>query len=92
MDIKKLDEKQSEKNYNLSKKESIVQEYLKKRIEHMQFYRTESGCEERWRNAEDEYLPFNHSKTAEKSKYLETADELLGLRTRVVQVGDGSES
>lgn len=91
MNINKLDEEKKEINYDPPKKEVKVKDFISKRIESMKEYRKESGCEDRWKTAEKEYLPWLDA-NERKTSHLETSDELLGLRTRVVKVGDESEA
>jgi hypothetical protein len=47
MDLKNLEAEKKEINYDPSKKETKIRDYVNKRIESMKQYRTESKCENR---------------------------------------------
>lgn len=68
--------------------ESVVEEFVKKRVEDLQDFRKQTKVEDRWREADAEYVP-QPLEVVKRKRY--EADDELGLRARLVRVSDASE-
>src|SRR3990167_224768 len=70
------------------KEKMEVEKFVQQRVEEMQDFRKELKLEERWREADTEYLPEELPLT--KRKRFET-DQTTGWRSRLVPVGDADQ-
>lgn len=76
--------------YNPDKEEKIIQTYVKRRVHEMQEHRRELKSEEKWKEADREYIP-GELEFGSTSKRFET-DQTDGYRTRLVPIGDGTQN
>lgn len=90
MEIKSLNEQPKVKAYIPDKDELILQTFVQKRKDQMQDFRTSSGIEKEWREADIEYIP-HELEFGTPRKRFET-DQDTGLRSRMVPIGDQSQN
>jgi len=70
--------------------EKIIQTYVKKRVREMQEHRRELKIEDKWKEADREYVPREMDFGA-NGKRFET-DQTDGYRTRLVPIGDNTQN
>lgn len=78
------------KNYNASEEERKILELVKKRKDEMQAYRKSLKIEDKWKEADSEYIPSEIKMESNKTIF-ETDDE-LGLRTKLTKVNPDSNN
>lgn len=71
-----------------SKEEVLVERFVAQRVTEMQDYRKELGVEKVWKEADLEYEP-KEIELSKKRRY--ESDDELGLRARLVPVGDSTQ-
>ena len=57
IDIKTLEEKLKELTYNPDTEEKILQTFIKQRVDELQKHRRELKIEDKWKEADKEYVP-----------------------------------
>ena len=85
-----LEKKEDVKTFEPSKDEKIIQTFLKKRVYEMQEYRRELKIEEKWKEADIEYVP-REMDFSTNGKRFET-DQTDGYRSRLVPIGDNTQN
>lgn len=88
--VKELEKDFKDEAYNPSKEKQIVERYISKRIKEMKDYRKNLGIDDEFEDADAEYLP--DELDADKGKKRLESDDELGLRARLVPVGDSSDA
>lgn len=83
---KRLAEKDPKEIYAPKDVEKTAGEYIKRRVENMMDYRKGLGLEQRWREADDEYIPHELDFGTTRKRF--ETDQDTGLRSRMVPVGD----
>lgn len=89
-DIKTLEEEPKDQTYKADKDELIIQTYVTRRVKEMQDFRSELKMEDKWKEADAEYVP-RELEFGTTSKRFET-DQTDGYRTRLVPIGDGTQN
>lgn len=82
----RLSEKDTTETYVPDKTERTIQKYVNRRSEDMMDYRRGLGVEERWREADEEYIPHELDFGTTRKRF--ETDQDTGLRSRMVPVGD----
>lgn len=80
-----------ETSYNPDKKEKNISEHVDKRIMEMKNYRSSLKIEKEWQSVDQEYIPTEIEFNNLKRIGFET-DQLTGLRSHMVPIGDASKS
>jgi len=88
-DLKDINEPQLTPAIDMAVKERDVEAFVSKRVQEMQGYRKSLKIEERWKEADSEYVP--EELTLKTRKRFET-DQDTGLRSRLVPIGDTSSN
>ncbi len=77
------------KEVELSEDEKTIEAFVSRRVDQMQEYRKQLKIEEKWKEADLEYVP-SEIDFSDKRKHFET-DEDQGQRTRLVPIADADE-
>ncbi len=88
--ISDLEKAEDVKTYNPDADEKIIQTFVKRRVHELQEYRKEKKTEEKWKSADDEYVP-HEMEFGTQGKRFET-DQSEGYRTRLVPIGDNTQN
>jgi hypothetical protein len=83
---KRLKESDEKETYIPNGVEKKVLDYVKRRVEDMIDYRKGLGIEQRWREADEEYIPHELDFGTTRKRF--ETDQDTGLRSRMVPVGD----
>lgn len=86
--IKTLEEPLETKTFIPDDEDKIIQTFLKNRIYELQEHRRELKIEEKWKEADAEYVP-REMEFSSQGKRFET-DQTDGYRTRLVPIGDNT--
>ncbi len=90
MEIKELDKPLKELTYIPDGDDKLIQTFIKRRVQELQDHRSEQKIEEKWKEADREYIP-SELEFGTTSKRFET-DQDGGYRTRLVPIGDGTQN
>lgn len=82
----RLKDKDPEKTYAPDNTEKKVLKYVDRRVTDMQDYRKGLGIEQRWKEADEEYIPHELDFGTTRKRF--ETDQDTGLRSRMVPVGD----
>ena len=82
----KIERKDPTLQYQPTKDERTVQKYVNDRVSDMMDYRKGLGLEQKWREADDEYVPHELDFGTTRKRF--ETDQDTGLRSRMVPVGD----
>lgn len=85
----RLEEKPIDEPINLTKVERLTKTYIKKRSEEMIDYRAGLGIEQKWQEADEEYIPHELDFGTTRKRF--ETDQDSGLRSRMVPVGDATQ-
>lgn len=86
---KRLKEKTNTREYTPSKDERLVGKYMERRIEEMIDFRKGLKIEDKWREADEEYIPHEMDFGTTRKRF--ETDQDTGLRSRMVPVGDTTQ-
>ena len=75
--------------YEPNADERVVQKYVKDRVSDMIDFRKGLGLEQRWREADEEYIPHELDFGTTRKRF--ETDQDSGLRSRMVPVGDATQ-
>lgn len=88
--IKDLDKAQEVETYNPSDEDKIIQAFLKNRVHELQEHRRELKIEDKWKEADAEYVPRELDFSAQGKRF--ETDQEDGYRSRLVPIGDNSQN
>ncbi len=83
---KRLDEKDNLLTYIPDQVDRVIRKYTKRRADEMMDYRKALGIEQRWQEADEEYIPHELDFGTTRKRF--ETDQDTGLRSRMVPVGD----
>lgn len=85
----RLEEKPVVEAFKPNQVERITKAYIKRRIQEMQQYRAGLGIEQKWQEADEEYIPHELDFGTTRKRF--ETDQDSGLRSRMVPVGDATQ-
>lgn len=86
---KRLKTKDTTEAYQPNETERVVQKYVNGRVSDMIDFRKGLGLEQRWREADEEYIPHELDFGTTRKRF--ETDQDSGLRSRMVPVGDATQ-
>ncbi len=85
----RLKEEPTPEAYKPNEVKRITRTYIKRRIREMQQFRTGLGIENKWQEADEEYIPHELDFGTTRKRF--ETDQDSGLRSRMVPVGDATQ-
>ena len=87
--IKRLSDKDTAKPWEPSKVDRAIATYVNRRTEEMKDFRRGLNIENKWREADEEYVPHELDYGTTRKRF--ETDQDTGLRSRMVPVGDSTQ-
>ena len=82
----RLKQKRNDRTFEPNEVERKVETYVQRRMDDMMDYRKGLGIEQRWKEADEEYIPHELDFGTTRKRF--ETDQDTGLRSRMVPVGD----